>query len=899
MPDSSDKPLREDIHLLGDLLGETLRAQEGDELFEMVERVRALAKSGRAGSNDDFERLASLLAAMPTEEALPIARAFAHFLNLANIAEQHHRVRRRRDYQRDAKAKSQAGSCDEVFGRLLAQGISPDRLFDAITSLRIELVLTAHPTEVVRRTLLQKHARIAEILARRDRAGLTLPEERQNVEELRRQITAAWETDEVRHDKPAPLDEVKGGLFVFEQTLWDALPQYMRTVDEALEKHTGRRLPLEVMPVRFGSWIGGDRDGNPNVTPDVTGNACLLSRWIAADLYLREVEALRSELSMSSASAELDEFLRRCSPDEISKARREPYRALLRMVRARLAATRKSVEEALASDGGWHRWPHEWRRSAMDDPLSEVRELLDPLFLCHRSLHDTGDGVIAEGGLLDLIRRATCFGLTLVGLDIRQDSARHTALLDAVTRELGLGSYAGWEEERREQFLVDELRARRPLIPRDLTLQPDEQDVLDTFRAIASIPSESLGGYVITMASHPSDVLAVALLQKESGVRTPLRIVPLFETISDLQRAGDTISKLLGIACYRKSIDGKQEVMIGYSDSSKEAGRFSTAWELFKAQEQIVAACRRADVELTLFHGRGGSVGRGGGPTYLAIESQPPGSVDGRLRVTVQGEMIQAEFGLVGVALRTLEIYTTATLDATLTPSASPPELWRSLIERMSVAAAQGYRAVVYELPQFVEYFRRATPEVELGDLNIGSRPARRAGGSKRVESLRAIPWQFAWTQNRLLLPSWLGVDSAIEAAEGEKEMLNAMYVEWPFFRSTIDLIEMVLAKAEAPIAAQYDRLLVPGELRPIGEELRRRLMRTIDLVLGVTGHERLLESNRVLRRSIDVRNPYVDPINLVQAEILRRYRANRDEKLRDAFVVTVNGIAAGMRNTG
>lgn len=339
--------------------------------------------------------------------------------------------------------------------------------------------------------------------------------------------------------------------------------------------------------------------------------------------------------------------------------------------------------------------------------------------------------------------------------------------------------------------------------------------------------------------------------------------------------------------------------MVGYSDSSKDSGRFTAAWELFQAQERIVVACAKAGVELTLFHGRGGSVGRGGGPTYLAVRSQPPGSVDGRLRVTVQGEMIQAEFGLVGIALRTLEVYTTATLDATLAPCTPPRPEWRAAMETMSAAAARGYRSVVYETPEFVDYFRAATPEVELGALNIGSRPARRGGAKKGVESLRAIPWQFAWTQNRLLLPSWLGIDDALAAADGPT--LASMMEDWPFFQSTIELIEMVLAKTEPRIAEYYDRLLVPMELRAIGETLHARLARTIALVKRVTGHERLLETNRALRRSIDVRNPYVDPINIVQAEILRRLRSSSDDDaaLHDAFVVTVNGIAAGMRNTG
>jgi phosphoenolpyruvate carboxylase len=877
MPESHDRSLRDDVHLLGDLLGQTLCAQEGEELFAMVERVRALAKSGRAGNADDFDRLAELLAARPTTESLPVARAFAHFLGLANIAEQHHRIRRRREYHRDPDSQPQPGSFDEVFARFREQGIGDEQLFASIVALRIELVLTAHPTEVMRRTLLQKYTRIAELLARGDRDDLTLPEQREITDELRREITSAWETDEVRHTRPTPLDEVKGGLFIFEQTLWDALPRSLRMLDNALRTHTGRALPIDAAPICFGSWIGGDRDGNPNVTASVTGDACLLARWVAADLYLREIDALRSELSMSSGSEELPQV-------------EEPYRSLLREVRERLFATRRSIEDALARPNGWHTWGH-------DDELVDADELLQPLMRCHRSMHDTGNGIIADGRLLDVIRRVHAFGLTLVRLDVRQDAARHTSLLDAITRALGLGSFAEWTEAQRVGFLLRELASRRPLIPRDLELDDESREDLATFRAIAAIPRSSLGAYVITMAANPSDILAVALLQKEAGVGEPLRVVPLFETIADLRRAGETMARLLAIDSYRETIDGHQEVMIGYSDSSKDSGRFTAAWELFQAQEQIVAACRAAAVELTLFHGRGGSVGRGGGPTYLAIRSQPPGSVDGRLRVTVQGEMIQAEFGLLGIALRTLEVYTTATLDATLAPAPTPHDDWRSMMQRMSDASARAYRGMVYETPRFLDYFRAATPEVELGEINIGSRPARRGGAKRGVDSLRAIPWQFAWTQNRLLLPSWLGVDAALDA--GDEATIATMMKEWPFFRSTIELIEMVLAKAEARIAEHYDRLLVPEELRDVGEELRARLQRTIELVRGVTGHERLLENNHALRRSIDVRNPYVDPINVVQAEILRRLRQTPDDTLRDAFIVTVNGIAAGMRNTG
>ena len=876
------KPLREDVRLLGRLLGDTLRARLGQRLFETVEQVRALAKKERSHESD-FRELAVLLGQLPVDLAIPLARAFTHFLNLANVAEQHHRIRRRRAYLRDAASPPQRGSCAETFARLVDGGITPGRLHEAVAALRIELVLTSHPTEVSRRTLIHKYNRIAALLARRDRPDLTLPEQDDVVMSLRREIEAAWETDEVRHQRPSPLDEVRGGLIVFEQSLWHALPQFLRSVDRALVAAAGNALPLEAAPVRFGSWIGGDRDGNPSVTPEVTRKACLLARWVAAELYLEEVEALRDELSMTGASPELRA--------RVGDAR-EPYRELLREVRANLRATRQWIEHSLEAG---HDVP------PAEGVYRDAEALAAPLRLCYRSLVETGDALIAQGRLTDLLRRLSAFGVVLARLDIRQESERHAQALDTITRALGLGSYLEWDEPRRVEFLLRELDNPRPLAPRHVEAGPDVRDVLDTVSAIARIHPESLGAYVVTMTHAASDILAVQLLQQDAGVPRPLRVVPLFETIADLQRAPDVMDQLLAIETYRRRISGRQEVMVGYSDSAKDAGRLTAGWELYKAQERIVDVCRRQGIEVTLFHGRGGSVGRGGGPTYVAIQAQPSGSVDGTLRVTEQGEMIQAVFGLPEIAVRTLEIYTSGTLDSWLLPPSAPRPEWRDCMDRLSADASRVYRQFVHERPAFLEYFRTATPLTELEDVNIGSRPARRkrAGG---IETLRAIPWQFAWTQTRLILGAWLGVEEALELAfeRGEDERVREMYREWTHFRSGVDLFEMVLAKTDGRIAAGYDHQLVPGDLQPLGLELRERLSRAIAGILRVTGHRELLEENRVLRRSIDVRNPYVDPINLVQVELIRRLRAGADDdRLRHAFKVTVNGIAAGLRNTG
>jgi len=874
-------PLRDDVRTLGALLGQVLREQEGQATYETVEQVRALSKSARAGAADAAAALTTLLADLPVDQAIPVARAFAQFLSLANIAEQHHRTRRRRDYQRDPDAKPQRASLQEAFARLLAAGVAPEKLHQTIAALDVELVLTAHPTEVVRRTVLQRHNRIAELLAARDRTDLT-PAERARLDgSLHRQVAIIWGTDEIHRHKPTPVREARGGLMVFEQTLWDAVPRFLRQLDFALKTHTGRGLPAGSAPIRFGSWMGGDRDGNPNVTPEVTRQVVFLHRWIAADLTWREVDALRAELSMADATQGIT--------DRVPGAE-EPYRELLRDVREQLDRTRRWAASELD-------------QTDIDDPgpvILTTAQLQEPLARIEASLRATGLGAVADGRLLDLQRRLDTFGVSLAKLDIRQEADRHTALLDAITEWLGLGSYAAWDEERRQAWILGELASPRPLLSlrHGPDLDPDAQDVLDTFWGLAALPPESLGAYVISMATAPSDVLAVHLLQQAVGLDPAIRVVPLFETLDDLVGAEAAVDRLLNIA--RPLIGDTLEVMIGYSDSAKDAGRLAGTWALYQGQEALVRVCDRHGVRLQLFHGRGGSVGRGGGPAHAAILSLPPGSVRGGLRVSEQGELIQNRFGLPGIALRSLELYTTATAEATLKPPPAPEPAWRALMDRMAAAALQGYRGVVREHPDCVTYFRSVTPEVELGSLKIGSRPARRRKGGG-VESLRAIPWVFAWTQTRLLLPSWLGVGAGLrEALDCEdRAVLTDAVQRWPYLRSFLDLVAMVLAKAEPVIAARYDALLAPPQVAALGEDLRARLDRTEAAVLEATGHQDLLQGNQVLQRTLHLRNPYVDPLNLIQAELLRRHRASPDERLADALVVTINGIAAGMRNTG
>lgn len=872
-----DARLREDVHLLGELLGNTIREQYGDGFLDKIEQIRKGAKADRRGSMD--AELSASLNQLSEAELLPVARAFNQFLNLANIAEQYQLIHRREESQ---PAPFEARVLPELLARLSAEGHGADSLARQLGRLEIELVLTAHPTEVARRTLIQKYDAIAAQLAAQDHRDLTTAEREQIHTKLQRLIAEAWHTEEIRRTRPTPVDEAKWGFAVIEHSLWQAIPNYLRKADKALHDATGLHLPLEAAPIRFASWMGGDRDGNPNVTAAVTREVLLLARWMAADLYLRDVDHLAAELSMQQASDDL-----KVKAGDSA----EPYRAVLKQLRERLRATRNWAHASLTKT-----------TPAPADVLQNNRELLDPLELCYHSLHECGMSVIADGPLLDCLRRAVTFGLFLVRLDVRQDSTRHTAAMTEITDYLGLGRYEDWSEEERIAFLMRELNNRRPLLPAYFKPSADTAEVLATCREIAAAPSASLGSYVISMAGAASDVLAVQLLLKESGVLRPMRVVPLFETLADLDNAGPVIEQLLLLPGYRSRLQGPQEVMIGYSDSAKDAGTTAAAWAQYRAQERLVDICREQQVELLLFHGRGGTVGRGGGPAHAAILSQPPGSVAGRFRTTEQGEMIRFKFGLPDIAEQNLNLYLAAVLEATLLPPPPPEPAWRNLMDELAADGVSAYRAVVRENPQFVEYFRQSTPEQELGRLPLGSRPAkRRAGG---IESLRAIPWIFGWTQTRLMLPAWLGWEAALSKAleRGEGELLGQMREQWPFFRTRIDMLEMVLAKADADIARSYDERLVEPDLLPLGAHLRDLLSQACSVVLGLTGQSQLLAHSPATLEFIRLRNTYLDPLHLLQAELLARSRQQevaQGSPVEQALLVSVAGIAAGLRNTG
>jgi phosphoenolpyruvate carboxylase len=626
--------------------------------------------------------------------------------------------------------------------------------------------------------------------------------------------------------------------------------------------------------------MGGDRDGNPNVTATVTREVLLLARWQAVELYLGDISGLLEELSMTRCS----EAIRALSGNA-----HEPYRHVLRELRSLLRRTRTAIEAELDGE-----LPPE------GELLECESQLWEPLYACYQSLQTCGMDIIAGGALLDVMRRVRCFGVHLVRHDIRQDSARHTEVLSELTTYLGLGDYAGWDEPARQAFLLRELASRRPLVPRDWQPSPDVQEVLDTCAVVAEQPLDALGAYVISMARQPSDVLAVHLLLQDAGVNGHLPVAPLFETLDDLSRAREVVQTLLEQNWYRGHIGGRMMVMIGYSDSAKDAGVLAASWAQYRAQEELLEVCVGQGVELTLFHGRGGTIGRGGAPAGAALLSQPPGSLKNGLRVTEQGEMIRTKLGWTSLAVKTLALYTVAICRANLMTPPAPNARWRETMDRLSQRSCDAYRSVIRGEPDFVPYFRHATPEQELAKLPLGSRPARRKSGGG-IESLRAIPWIFAWSQNRLMLPAWLGAGEALAevwAGEGG-EVLREMADSWPFFATRLSMLEMVFAKSDAGLSAYYDARLVPEPLRPIGERLRAQLASDIETVLSVQGADTLVADQPWTAESIRLRNIYTDPLNFLQAELLQRNREHGEPELERAIMVTIAGIAAGMRNTG
>ena len=860
--------LRQNVRLLGDTLGEVIRTTVGEGLFQSIESIRQTSKS--ATEAEQTAALFDQLKQLDANQLLLISRGFAQFLNLANIADQH--------FTTSKSVSDRFGAYDRMASTIeeLSRSVSREALASAIANLHIDLVLTAHPTEITRRTLIHKHGEIHDCLSLIESGGADDAQIQARLADLIAQI---WHTEEFLEQRPTPIDEARWSFAVIENSLWDAIPEFLRGLD-AIAATFNLDLPPRTKPVvKLSSWIGGDRDGNPNVTAKITRRVMIISRWQAADLINRDLEDIYEELSVTRASTELH---------EATHGAREPYRALLKPVRDAVRQQRDLLGAHI--------------QDATNAPpqILKTASLTQPLQQCRDSLMAVGLNAIANGKLLDLLRRLDSFGTHLVTLDVRQESTRHSDVIGEITSALGLGDYRAWSEEDKQTFLNKEIDNPRPLLPLAFEASAPCQEVIDTFRTIAETPREALGCYVISMAAEPSDVLAVQLLLKATGGPVDLPVSPLFETLDDLDGAPATLDALLKNEAFKARAANAMVVMIGYSDSAKDAGMLTAGWAQYRAQEALLNVCDAYGVELQLFHGRGGTIGRGGAPAHQALLSQPPGSLAHGLRVTEQGEMIRVKLGLKPLAVNTLGQYTSAILRGNLTPPPVPKPEWRELMDALAQQACTDYRSWVRENPHFVEYFRQATPEPELASLPLGSRPARRRTGGG-IETLRAIPWIFAWSQNRLVLPAWLGAGSALERAvtEGKKAQLQQMRDQWPFFASRLSMLDMVYAKSNLVINTLYDDTLVEPSLRSLGSDLRRQLSQDIQSVLGILEVDTLMADNPWGLESIGLRNVYTAPLNLVQIELLRRVREAEDESVQRALMVSIAGVAAGMRNTG
>jgi phosphoenolpyruvate carboxylase len=907
-----DARLRNDIRLLGRILGDTVRDQEGADVFDLVERIRRTSiRFHRDNDKPARRELELILDSMSLLQTVRIVRAFSYISHLANIAEDQNNIRQMRA-RFLAGGTPPPGTLAVTLSHAREAGITAVDLRKFFASALVSPVLTAHPTEVRRKSTIDREMEIAALLDRRERMQLTPEELAASDEQLRRAVLTLWQTNLLRRTKLTVLDEVANGLSFYDYTFLHEVPRLHSTLEDRLNEGEGAAQGELASFLKMGSWIGGDRDGNPFVTADVMRSSLKMQSSRILRFYLDELHVLGSELSLAAHLADVSKDLRSLaerSPDTSPHRKGEPYRLAVSGIYARLTATaaRLNVETPRAAVG----------EAAAYASAGEFKADLDIL---HRSLLSNNSRVIARGRLRHLRRAVDCFGFHLASVDIRQNSAVHertvAELIDAAMPGM---SYLALNEDARIALLTNELRSTRPLTSNFVKYSQETLDELEVFHAAAEAHAkygiEAIPQCIISMCKGVSDMLEVALLLKEAGLvdpsgRSVINIVPLFETIEDLQASSRIMDRILSLHEYRRLVDSRgsvQEVMLGYSDSNKDGGFVTSGWELYKAEIGLVSVFEHHHVRLRLFHGRGGSVGRGGGPSYDAIIAQPGGAVNGQIRITEQGEIISSKYSNSDVGLYNLKVLAAATLEASLLqPKQSAPNPdYLQAMEQLSALAFTAYRGLVYETEGFADYFWASTVITEIATLNIGSRPASRKK-TREIEDLRAIPWVFSWSQCRLMLPGWYGFGSAAEAwikAHPDKGMpfLQELYREWPFFRTLLSNMDMVLAKSSIAIASRYAELVPDVALREkIFGRIRREWQASIDMLLKITGQERLLQSNPLLERSIRNRFPYLDPLNHVQVELLKQHRANNDdEQVLRGIQITINGISAGLRNSG
>lgn len=912
---AASEPLREDIRLLGGILGEVIRDQEGEDVLELVEeaRTRAFAVRRHEEHRDEF---AAIFDELPTKQAMKVVRAFSLFALLANLAEDLHRERRRAMHV-DAGEPPQDGSLAATFTKLDDAALDDATVRDALGGATVVPVITAHPTETRRRTVFQTQSRIKEVMRQREQGTLTEAEEARVQRVIRLQILTLWQTALVRLQRVAITDEIEVGLRWFEESLFEVMPQLNARVRDEL----GARYPsadVAKEPVlRAGSWIGGDRDGNPNVNADVVSTASGRAAQTAIQHYLRELKVLEDKLSFSIRMTHTSRGLLELAALNTTDDRvDEPFRQVIGWIRGRLSATHSAFFD-------------DWFESAVEvagaTPYKSAEELSADLDVVDAALREGSGGLIADDKLLQLREAVRTFGFHLYGLDLRQNSDVHEQTIAELFAWAGVHpDYLSLDEDARVELLVAELANRRPLI--GAGAQFSEQTTKElaitaaAAHAVRTFGPDAVPNHVISMCTSVSDMLETAVLLKEAGLLDPgtdgegatcsVNVVPLFETIEDLQVSAATMRAVLDVPIYRQLVDSKgglQEVMLGYSDSNKDGGYMAANWALYRAELDLVEVAQETGIRLRLFHGRGGTVGRGGGPSYEAILAQPPGAVRGSLRLTEQGEIIAAKYAEPRLATRNLETLLAATLEASLLDveglGDDTADAYAALDEIASLAR-DSYADLVHRTDGFVEYFTTSTPVAEIGAMNIGSRPASRKQ-TKEISDLRAIPWVMSWSLSRVMLPGWYGTGSALEKWVGDDEsrldLLRGYYERWPFFQTVMSNLAQVMAKSDLGIAERYSRLVEDEALRErVFSKIVDEHQRTLQMFARVTGHEDLLWDNAALKRSVFNRFPYLEPLNHLQVELLRRYRSGDDDpQVQRGILLTMNGLATALRNSG